>query len=178
MSVSGTNGVNHATQFTSPITDVREAGGPGAEEVMPGTHGAIKRSEKWFRRFASVAVAVEPGAAVCLLAGTSRMSPTHFAAVNVAGTTARVLAIRWAGHAGAGYVARAMPFIARFRAPLTIATAAAAAATALPLVMALIHGARGRGVTAAVVAAAADACGGADGGKGLGRGDAKNRRTE
>lgn len=165
------------TDLFYPFTDVHEAGGPGAEEVMPGTHRAIKRSEMWFRRFASVAVAVEPGAAVCLLAGTSRMSPTHFAVVNVAGTTARVLAIRWAGHAGVGYVARAIMFIARFRAPLTIATAATAAATALPLVMALIHGMRGRGATAADAAAAA-VSGGRDGGKGWGGGDAKKQRTE
>ena len=32
----------------------------------------LRSSEGWFRRFATVAVAVEPGAAVCMLAGTSR----------------------------------------------------------------------------------------------------------
>ena len=63
------------------------------DSLIPGTEAGFKRSERWFRRFATLAVAVEPGAAVCLLAGTSRMSPGWFASVNVVGTVIRVAVI-------------------------------------------------------------------------------------
>mmetsp|Transcript_12322 Transcript_12322/g.29767 ORF Transcript_12322/g.29767 Transcript_12322/m.29767 type:complete len:182 (-) Transcript_12322:8-553(-) len=46
--------------------------------AVPGLHNAIHHSEAWFRRMSTVAVAVAPGAAVCLLAGSSRMSPPWF----------------------------------------------------------------------------------------------------
>jgi|AntAceMinimDraft_1070359.scaffolds.fasta_scaffold15806_1 hypothetical protein len=76
------------------------------------------------------------------------MSPGWFAAVNVVGTTARVLAIRWAGHAAGEYVAWVWTVAARFRAPLTVATAVLSVATAVPMVVTLDR-MRRRGAAAA-----------------------------
>ena len=113
--------------------------------MTPGTHRAIKRSETWFRRFATVAVALEPGAGVCLLSGMARMSPSLFSAVNVVGTAARVLAIRLCVlYAATGFgfdVTTVTSFIDRFRSQLTIATAVVSVATAVPLALGVIRAA-------------------------------------
>ena len=87
----------------------------------------------------TVAVAVAPGAAVCLLAGTARMSPGRFTALNVVGTALRVLAIRGAGTAAAGLVAGLLALVGRFRAPVTAATAALSMASAAPVVTGLLR---------------------------------------
>ena len=70
---------------------------------FPDVARAADRCRAWFRRFATLAVFVEPGAAVCLMAGASRMSPTWFALVNVVGTVLRVGAVRAAGVAASGW---------------------------------------------------------------------------
>lgn len=85
-----------------------------------------------------MAVAVEPGAIVCLLAGTSNMPTAWFAAVNVFGTVARVIVIRWAGHAAAGHVTWALGHVVALRGPLTAATAVVSAAAAMPFMVGLV----------------------------------------
>ena len=54
-------------------------------------------AEGFFRRAAYLAVVVEPGMVVCLLAGCARMHPAVFVTLNVGGTAARLGAIRGAG---------------------------------------------------------------------------------
>ena len=54
--------------------------------------------------FATLAVALEARRSLCLLAGTSRMSPGWFATVNVIGTVIRVAAIRFVGRVAVGRV--------------------------------------------------------------------------
>lgn len=114
--------------------------------LMPGTEAGFKRSERWFRRFATLAVAVEPGAAVCLLAGTSRMSPGWFASVNVVGTVIRVAVIRVIGRVAAGRVDAALDILAEYRTVATGATALVATATAAPLVLGLVRWMRGTSI--------------------------------
>ena len=111
------------------------------DSLIPGTEAGFKRSERWFRRFATLAVAVEPGAAVCLLAGTSRMSPGWFASVNVVGTVIRVI-----GRVAAGKVDAALDILAEYRTVATGTTALVAAATAAPLVLGLVRWMRGTSI--------------------------------
>eukprot|EP00439_Symbiodinium_sp_Y106_P041017 s2419_g5.t1 len=56
---------------------------------LPGSAEALKRASDAFARFSALAVVVEPGAVVCLLAGASKMRPATFTALNVGGTIAR-----------------------------------------------------------------------------------------
>ena len=101
---------------------------------FPDVARAADRCRAWFRRFATLAVFVEPGAAVCLMAGASRMSPTWFALVNVAGTVSRVGAVRAAGVAASGWTNAAANAATRFRTTATAATVAVAVAALAPLV--------------------------------------------
>ena len=55
------------------------------DDVSPGTRRKIEASKPWFERFSTLAVALEPGAVVCLLAGWSKMRATTFWSANVAG---------------------------------------------------------------------------------------------
>ena len=114
--------------------------------LIPGTEAGFKRSERWLRRFATLAVAVEPGAAVCLLAGTSRMSPGWFASVNVVGTVIRVAVIRVVGRVAAGRVDAALDILAEYRTVATGATALVATASAAPLVLGLVRWMRGKSI--------------------------------
>lgn len=108
------------------------------EDVMPGLHTAIKKSEGWFRRASTLAVAVEPGAAVCLLAGSARMQPGWFAAINVLGTVARLAVIRLAGSAAGSLIHRVLDTVQRFRLYVLLVTVAVALASAVPIAGALI----------------------------------------
>ena len=100
---------------------------------FPDVARAADRCRAWFRRFATLAVFVEPGAAVCLMAGASRMSPTWFALVNVVGTVLRVGAVRAAGVAASGWT-NAGERGDRFRTTATAATVVVAVAALAPLV--------------------------------------------
>lgn len=101
---------------------------------FPDVARAADRCRAWFRRFATLAVFVEPGAAVCLMAGASRMSPTWFALVNVVGTVSRVGAVRAAGVAASGWTNAAADAATRFRTTATAATVVVAVAALAPLV--------------------------------------------
>jgi len=61
---------------------------------FPGMAGGLEKATTAFRRFSSLAVVIEPGAIVCLLAGSSRMQPTFFLFLNLGGTVARLLLLR------------------------------------------------------------------------------------
>jgi membrane protein DedA with SNARE-associated domain len=58
------------------------------------TPRSIHRMERWFGRAAYPIVAVSPNGFICLLAGTSGMSPLIFTSLNVLGTLARLIVIR------------------------------------------------------------------------------------
>lgn len=100
---------------------------------FPDVARAAERCRAWFRRFATLAVFVEPGAAVCLMAGASRMSPTWFTLVNVVGTVSRVGAVRAAGTVASGWTKAATEAATRFRTAATAATVVVAAAAVTPL---------------------------------------------
>jgi membrane protein DedA with SNARE-associated domain len=109
-----------------------------------GLKHAVSRTEAWFRRFALVAVAVEPGAAVCFLAGATRMPLGRFAAANVAGTVARVAAIRAAAgsRAASEVVEAVLAFVERRQTALTAATACVVAFACVPTAGAWIRSRR------------------------------------
>ena len=67
------------------------------DDASPGTRRKLEASKPWFERFSILAVALEPGAVVCLLAGWSKMRAATFWSVNVFGTLARVLLVRRIG---------------------------------------------------------------------------------
>ncbi len=123
-----------------------ERGVSWLDGLMPGTEAGFRRSEHWFRRFATLAVALEPGAAVCLLAGTSRMSPGWFATVNVIGTVIRVAAIRFVGRVAVGRVNAVLHVLAEFRTAATAVTALLSAATAAPLAFGMVRWIRGKSI--------------------------------
>ena len=78
-----------ATRFASAVRVL--------DQTSPGLRRKIEASKPWFERFSILAVVVEPGAVVCLLAGWSRMRAATFWSVNVLGTFARVLLVRRLG---------------------------------------------------------------------------------
>ena len=80
------------------------------DDVSPGMRRKIEASKPWFERFSTLAVALEPGAVVCLLAGWSKMRATTFWSANVLGTLARVALVRRLGNE-----ARTWPAAARGR---------------------------------------------------------------
>ena len=55
----------------------------------------VPRTQAWFRKASYLAIIVEPGLLVCMLAGATRVKPATFALLNVAGTGVRLLAIRF-----------------------------------------------------------------------------------
>ncbi|KAJ1456303.1 hypothetical protein M885DRAFT_517773 [Pelagophyceae sp. CCMP2097] len=58
----------------------------------------VDAARGWFRKASVLAVLIEPNALVCCLAGAQDMPPTQFAALNVAGTLARLLLLRLLAH--------------------------------------------------------------------------------
>ena len=57
----------------------------------------VSRADASFRRASYMAILVEPGLAVCTLAGVTRMKPSVFALLNILGTGLRLVAIHSAG---------------------------------------------------------------------------------
>ena len=78
-----------ATRFASAVRVL--------DRTSPGILRKIEASKPWFERFSVLAVILEPGAVVCLLAGWSKMRAATFWSVNVFGTLARVLLVRRIG---------------------------------------------------------------------------------
>ena len=75
----------------------REAALDLVRNWSPGAAERITQAEDYFRRASYAAVVIEPGAIVCSLAGAARMSPTAFFALDIGGTSARLLLIRGLG---------------------------------------------------------------------------------
>jgi membrane protein DedA with SNARE-associated domain len=102
------------------------------DRTSPGILRKIEASKPWFERFSVLAVILEPGAVVCLLAGWSKMRAATFWSVNVFGTLARVLLVRrigvrvseWSAFAKASKFAKANRRVIAV-AGFAIATAAA-----------------------------------------------------
>jgi len=101
---------------------------PPAAAAAEADDAAADRTIARFRRAAHWAVVVEPGALVCVLAGASRMPPATFALLNVAGTAARLAAIRVLGVAFRAPLAVGLGWIATHRLPLLVIACAATAA--------------------------------------------------
>jgi len=72
----------------------REAALELLREWCPDVADGFDKTEQMFRNNLYVAVAVNPGATVCGLAGASRMSPVAFFALNIASTTAQLIFMR------------------------------------------------------------------------------------
>ena len=65
--------------------------------ITPGLASKVNVMKRWFKQYASIAVLIEPGAVVCLLAGWSKMDRRRFWGINVFGTLARVFLVRTFG---------------------------------------------------------------------------------
>ena len=65
--------------------------------ITPGLASKVNGMKRWFKQYASIAVLIEPGAVVCLLAGWSKMDRRRFWGINVFGTLARVFLVRTFG---------------------------------------------------------------------------------
>ena len=63
-------------------------------EKKGGQGALVTLSEKWFQKASYLMVFLVPGAVVCALAGVTRMRPAVFAALNLSGTLASVIAVR------------------------------------------------------------------------------------
>ena len=109
------------------------------DDASPGTRRKIEASKPWFERFSTLAVALEPGAVVCLLAGWSKMRATTFWSANVLGTLARVALVRRLGEKARTWpaAARAAAFARANRRVIAIACAGLAAAAAASVVRGL-----------------------------------------
>merc|ERR1739848_143714 len=62
---------------------------------VPDAADGFDKAEAMFRNNLYVAVALNPGATVCALAGASRMKPLTFFALNIGSTAAQLLAMRY-----------------------------------------------------------------------------------
>ena len=63
-------------------------------EKKGGGGALVTLTEKWFEKASYLMVFLFPGAIVCALAGVTRMRPAAFAACNLGGTLASVIAVR------------------------------------------------------------------------------------
>ncbi len=76
--------------------------------------------EHYFGRFGGPLVFIAPNNFICLLAGASRMRPAVFLALNISGTTARLIAIKILGEAFETPIDWLLDFIYDYRLPLMI----------------------------------------------------------
>ena len=127
-----------ATRFASAVRVL--------DRTSPGMRRKIEASKPWFERYSVLAVALEPGAVVCLLAGWSRMRAATFWSVNVLGTLARVLLFRHVGVRVREWpaFAKAATFAAANRRVIHIAAFAFATAAAVMALRALANTPRRR----------------------------------
>jgi len=85
------------------------------------TFGGLLRSiEQFFGKAAYPLVVVAPNNFICLFAGSAGMSPPVFITLNVSGTVARLILIRWIGVEFDGPLDSVRELIAEYRLPLTI----------------------------------------------------------
>ncbi len=108
---------------------VRWAAAGRGEEHLRRFRSAVEHP--WFARLADVAVVLFPGAVVCTLAGAAGMSPRRFAALDVAGSIAVVVALRWLAGVAAEPIAAVVAFNDANAGWLTAVFVAATAAVLL-----------------------------------------------
>ena len=118
------------TRFAEAVTTLDSL------DAVPNLAHKIQRSKPLFARFAVLAVLVEPGAVVCLLAGWSQMRRSVFWSVNVFGTVGRILLVRALGRVARRWSAFATLAAAAktHRRVIAIASAGVASAAALALI--------------------------------------------
>lgn len=87
------------------------------------TFGGLLRSvEQFFQKASYPLVLIAPNNPICLFAGASGMSPPVFLALNITGTVARLIIIRWVGDIFADPLDAVVDFIRHYRLPLTALT--------------------------------------------------------
>mmetsp|Transcript_12250 Transcript_12250/g.43208 ORF Transcript_12250/g.43208 Transcript_12250/m.43208 type:complete len:261 (-) Transcript_12250:133-915(-) len=117
----------------------RDAGLRWLQKRFPGSAGRLEQASSAFRRFSGLAVVLEPGAVVCLLAGASRMQPWVFFTLNISGTVARLALIRVVAAALPRPLEVVLGLVRRFSLPLLLLASTAA----LLSIWGLLRGASG-----------------------------------
>merc|ERR1712232_91486 len=74
----------------------------------------LDKAEDMFRNNLYVAVALNPGATVCALAGASRMSPVAFFTLNIGSTAGQLLVMRYICLMFPGRIDDALDFISKY----------------------------------------------------------------
>ncbi|CAJ1388104.1 unnamed protein product [Effrenium voratum] len=92
-------------------------------KMGPKAAAHLAKAAERFGRFGAVAVVVEPGAVVCLLAGATRMPVARFCTLNLGGTIARLLAIRALAASLPGPLETLLDLVRRFSLPLALMAA-------------------------------------------------------
>jgi membrane protein DedA with SNARE-associated domain len=82
----------------------------------------LRRWEGWFAKAAYPLVFLAPNQWICLFAGAAGMEVVPFFVVNIAGTEARLYALRWLGNAFQRPIDDVLHFISDYRTPLLIAS--------------------------------------------------------
>jgi membrane protein DedA with SNARE-associated domain len=90
------------------------------ERRWSGGQSVAALVERVFRRVADLAVLLFPGALVCVLAGSTGMSPRRFATLNVAGTVITVAALRALAEVASGLLEAVVRFNDRNAGWLTV----------------------------------------------------------
>ncbi|MCB1004916.1 MAG: hypothetical protein KDB35_12105 [Acidimicrobiales bacterium] len=92
-------------------------------EKRSRTFGGILRSvERFFQKASYPLVLIAPNNPICLFAGASGMSPPVFFTLNLTGTVARLILIRWVGDIFSGPLDSLVDLIREYRLPLTALT--------------------------------------------------------
>ncbi|MGE0880114.1 MAG: DedA family protein [Acidimicrobiia bacterium] len=91
------------------------------ERKLDFNSGYIAFIEKWFARLGPALVLVMPNNIICLLAGTARMRPRTFVALNVIGTVGRLTLFWFTGRALKEPIEAFLDVVTRFQWPLTAA---------------------------------------------------------
>ena len=85
------------------------------ERQAPGSAKILRRSEKYYGKAAYPLVAIAPNNLICLLAGSSRMRPAVFFALNVGGTLVRLWLVIQFGKAFEDQIDAVLDWIGRYR---------------------------------------------------------------
>ena len=90
-------------------------------EKRSRTYGPLIRDgEHWFRRLSLPLIFAAPNNIICALAGATGVSLRMFAVLNVAGTVARLVAIRQLGSTLESPISSVVDFIGEYRTPILI----------------------------------------------------------
>ncbi len=84
--------------------------------------GVLRSAERFFQKASYPLVLLAPNNPICLFAGASGMSPPVFFTLNITGTIARLIIIRWVGDIFSAPIDTIVDFIREYRLPLTALT--------------------------------------------------------